>query len=144
MNISTHITKLAKTAAAALTLVALVSSATLASAAGDDWYNDAPAAAIDQTRAVGDAWYLEETTPAVEQPFRTGDAWFRDVPVSVPASSPTPIPLNGDPQAGHSGFDWGDFGIGAASMVGALGLLALFAIVGRTWLGGGPTLGRTS
>ncbi len=145
MNISTHITKLAKTAVAALALVALASSATLAAgASGDDWYRDATAMTIDQSPAVGDAWYRDGSAAAVEQPVLTGDSWYRDTLVATSVSSPTSIPVSSGPQASPGGFDWGDFGIGAASMVGALGLLALLAIVGRTRLGGGPTLGRTS
>ena len=164
MNISTHISRLAKAALAVLTLtVLIVPAAHAVGDTGDDWYRDANAVTTDQPRAAGDTWYRDTSLPVIDQPvvaaaddwYRTanpsaidetsvaaGDDWYNEAPISPQASLSAPDPVSAGPQPAPGAFDWGDFGIGAASMVGALALLAMLAVIGRAVRRGSQTLSR--
>ena len=79
MNISTHISRLAKAALAVLTLtVLIVPAAHAVGDTGDDWYRDANAVTTDQPRAAGDTWYRDTSLPVIDQPVvAAADDWYR-------------------------------------------------------------------
>jgi hypothetical protein len=85
----------------------------------DDYYRDAP------QQITVDDWYRDPV--ATQAPTVVVDDYFRD-PVTRQAPQVLPDDYFRDPQptvvrVPVNGFDWGDFGIGAAASMGALLLL---------------------
>ena len=141
MNISTNVSRLVKLAAV-LALASFMASP--AAAAGDAWYRDAgPAAADHSSVAVSDDWYrASDPVAGARTAVVAGDDWYREAPGSSPVSLATSVPVDAGPRVTPGGFNWGDFGIGAAATLGALAVLALLALAGRAIRGGSQTFGR--
>jgi hypothetical protein len=81
---------------------------------GDDWYRDASAApeTVLPPDFRGDDWYRDASAApkTVLPPDFRGDDYYRDAPLTSVAAT-------------AAGLDWGDFGIGAGSMFGAVAFL---------------------
>jgi hypothetical protein len=138
MTVSTQIPKLAKAVVLAMTLGAiLVPAAQAKDRIVDDWFRDVTRTAAPQhtqvPQDVRDHRQVAQLLRATND--RIVDDWFRD-PQAAPPLAAAPVAnrivddyfrdpvtvVASQPSAG--GFDWGDFGIGAAAMLGLVVLAA--------------------